>query len=302
MSGVERAHTSGRQRRWYLGVDAGATRCRVRLRDALGAVSAEAEGPAANAYVDFAGAVKVARETVMSALAREAQIDTSCVRVVLGVAGIGSRAEAQRFAALLPGFASIEVVNDAVAACVGAHAGRDGGLIVVGTGSAGVASVGGLHTIVGGRGFHLGDDGSAARLGLEAARATARAADGLGPQTRLTEQIHAQFDNDALAMVTWAAKATPGEFGAFAPLVLEAARAGDAAGLRLVAEASAAVTALVQRVEALGASRVAMVGGLGEALRPFLDAGVSARLKAPLFDPTDGAILLAGGVVEETPA
>jgi glucosamine kinase len=214
-----------------------------------------------------------------------------------GVAGVGSAAEAARFAAQLTGFAQVSVVNDAVSACIGAHAGRDGGLVIVGTGSAGVARIGGRATIVGGRGFHLGDDGSAARLGLEAARAAIRAADGLGPESELTKQIRASFGDDALAMVLWAPTATPGDWGALAPLVVEAARAGDAVARALVEAAAAAVAALVERVEALGAPRVAMVGGLGDAILPFLKPDVAARIEPPLYDPTDGAILLAGGVL-----
>ncbi len=58
--------------RWYVGVDGGATRCRARLRDAVGAVLAEAEGDAANIHVDFASAVSVMRSVVGEACARPA--------------------------------------------------------------------------------------------------------------------------------------------------------------------------------------------------------------------------------------
>jgi glucosamine kinase len=286
--------------RWSLGVDAGATRCRARLRASDGAICAEAEGPAANAYVDFDAAVAVARAVVEQALGRAGlPLDcTSRVQLGLGVAGVGSVAEAELFAGRFAGFASVRVVNDAAAACLGAHGGADGGLIVVGTGSAGVARVAGRDAIVGGRGFHLGDDGSAARLGLEAARAAMRAADGLGPASELTQHISARFA-DPLAMVHWAAKATPRDYGDLAPLVISAAGSDDPVARRLADAAAAAVAALVARVEALGAKRLAMVGGLGDALRPFLAPGLSARLAKPLFDPTDGAIALVGGVLPE---
>ncbi len=263
----------GGQKRFHLGVDAGATRCRGRLRASDGAALAEAEGPAANAYVDFERAIAVARGVVEETLRRAglATSDTSCVQLGLGVAGVGDRAEAERFAARFSGFAGVQVVNDAVAACIGAHGGRDGGLIVVGTGTAGAARVAGRDTIVGGRGFHLGDDGSAARLGLEAARAAMRAADGLGPESDLTRQIRARFHDDALAMVHWAAKASPRDYGELAPLVIAAAAGGDPVARALAATAAAAVATLAARVEALGARRLAMVGGLGDAIRPFLD-------------------------------
>ena len=99
-------------------------------------------------------------------------------------------------------------------------------------------------------------------------------------------------------MLHWATTATPRDYGEFAPLACQAAAAGDALALRLVGGAAAAVATLVRRVEALARQRVAMVGGLGEALRPFLAADVAARvLRAPLFDPTDGAIVLVGGAL-----
>ena len=54
---------------------------------------------------------------------------------------------------------------------------------------------------------------------------------------------------------------------------------------------------LTRRVVALGAERVALVGGAGEALRPYLDPEIGALLSAPLHDAADGAILFVGGVI-----
>lgn len=293
----------GREPIGTLGIDAGATRCRARLRDPAGNLLAESEGPAANAYVNFERAVAVARGVAEAALSRAgiAPEQTSRIQLGLGVAGVGSLAEAERFAAGLPGFAVVRVVNDAVAACIGAHGGADGGLVILGTGSAGIARVAGAETIVGGRGFHLGDDGSAARLGYEAARAAMRAVDGLGPSSELTHEIIARFETP-LAFVHWAAQATPRDYGEFAPLALAAASRGDGLARGLVDAAAAAAAALIRRVEALGAPRVSMVGGLGAALIPFLEPQVAARIEAPLYDPTDGAIALVGGVLPDAEA
>jgi glucosamine kinase len=96
-------------------------------------------------------------------------------------------------------------------------------------------------------------------------------------------------------MVLWATTAKPGDYGAFAPLVLEAAAAGDRVASPIVDAAAQAIGALAHAIEALGASRIAMVGGLGAAIRPFLPPKLNHKLTEPLFDPTDGAVLLAGG-------
>lgn len=285
--------------RFFLGVDGGATRCRARLRDSRGLVRAEAEGPAANVYVGFDAAVEVARGVVAEALAKGGVIKahTSCVSLGLGLAGMSEPQDKARFAAAFPGFADVRVVNDAVTACIGAHGGADGGLLIAGTGSAGIARVSGRETIVGGRGFLLGDDGSAARVGGDALRAAVRAFDGLSAGGPLTEAILARFENDPIAMIVWATSAKPGDYGAFAPVVLEHAALGDAVALAIVEAASRAIAALASAIENLGATGIAMVGGLGAAIRPFLDPNLNAKLREPLFDPTDGAVILAGGRV-----
>jgi len=36
---------------------------------------------------------------------------------------------------------------------------------------------------------------------------------------------------------------------------------------------------------------------VGEALRPYFEPDIAARLTQPVYDPTDGAILFAGGAV-----
>jgi glucosamine kinase len=286
----------------FLGVDGGATRCRARLRDDAGAALAEAEGPAANIYVDFDAAIRVVDEVVSHAL-REAGLTRDAqphVALGLGLAGLSSEADANRVGAALPGWAHVTAANDAVTACLGAHAGADGGLIIIGTGSAGIARVDGRTSIVGGRGYLLGDDGAAVRVGADALRAALRAYDNLEPMSGLSRTLLARFDNDPNAMTHWALSAKPNDYGAFAPLVLSAARDGEAGARAIVDAATRAVAALVHAVEVLGATRIAVVGGLAEPLRAHMPAELSAKLRPPLFDPADGAVLLAGGKLPGT--
>ena len=285
--------------RWYVGVDGGATRCRARVRDAGGAALAEAEGDAANVHVDFASALSVMRSVVEQAL-RKAGVgagDIATVAVGLGLAGLNDAADAAQIAAAFAGYGLARAANDATTACIGAHAGADGGLVIAGTGSAAIARVGGSETIVGGRGFALGDGGSGAHIGLHALRAATLAFDGLGPRTGLTDEVLDSFDHDVVRMVRWARSARPGDYGSFAPRVLRCAAKDDPVAFAIAASAARAIGALTRRVVALGAERVALVGGVGEALRPYLDHEIAALLKRPLYDATDGAILMAGGAV-----
>jgi glucosamine kinase len=283
----------------FLGVDGGATRCRARLRDADGRALAEASGAAANIHVDFSAAVAAMRAVVDETLAKAGLGDGDRGRIAmgLGLAGFKQGSDQTRVAAAFPGFRLVCAANDATTACIGAHAGADGGLVIAGTGSAAIARVQGQETIIGGRGFALGDDGSGSHIGLEALRSAMRAFDGLQPTSALTDDILAEFGGDPVAMMNWAREAKPGDFGAFAPRVFQHATQHDPIALGIVNAAARAIGALIGGVVALGAERVAMVGGVGEAMRPYFEPDVAAQLSPPLYDPIDGAILLVGGVV-----
>ena len=282
-----------------LGIDGGATRCRARLRDADGQSLAEASGAAANIHVDFAAAVAAMRAIVDEVLGKAGigDVHRGTIAIGLGLAGFKQGSDQTRVAAAFPGFRLVQAANDATTACIGAHAGADGGLVIAGTGSAAIARVAAKETIIGGRGFALGDDGSGSHIGLDALRWTMRAFDGLAPASALTGDILSEFGGDPVAMMNWALEAKPGDFGAFAPRVFEHAARGDPIAAEIVNAAARAIGALIRGVVALGAERVALVGGVGEALRPYFEPDIAARLKAPQYDPTDGAILFVGGVV-----
>jgi glucosamine kinase len=295
---------SGEQ--FFLGIDGGATRCRGRLRDSSGAALAHTLGPAANIYVDCPGALTVVQSVVAESLDKAGLRPSGSARVSLGLglAGLSTGEEAARIVAdlsALDGVQSVRAANDAVTACLGAHAGADGGIVIAGTGSAGIARLGGREIVIGGRGFLLGDDGSAARIGADAIRAALRACDRLGPSTALTQNLMQHFADDPHVALQWALSARPADYGAFAPAVFEAAREGDRVARPIVEAAALALAALTRAVQALGADRVALVGGLSEGIRPHLPPDLASVLQAPLFDATDGAILLAGGALPPSP-
>jgi glucosamine kinase len=282
-----------------IGVDGGATRCRARLRDPDGKLLAESSGAAANIHVDFAAAVAAMNAVVNDVLGKAGlgDADRGRIAIGLGLAGFKGGSDATSVAAAFPGFRLVRAANDATTACIGAHADADGGLIIAGTGSAAIARVQGHETIIGGRGFALGDDGSGAHIGLDALRSAMRAYDGLAPTSALTEDILTEFGGDPVAMMLWARDAKPGDFGAFAPRVFECAAKNDPVALEIASSAAHAIGALIRGVVALGAERVALVGGVGEALRPYFEPDIATRLSAPLYDATDGAILFVGGVI-----
>jgi glucosamine kinase len=295
------------QAEFVVGVDAGATRSRARVRDRSGAARGEATGGAANIHVDEVAAITQLRATIGSALA-SAGLDAgaaSRIAVGVGLAGVHAAEHARPVVDAFGGFARVVVANDAEAACLGAHAGADGAVVIAGTGSAAFARVGERRIAIGGRGFMIGDAGSAARLGYDALRLAVLAQDGLAPHSGLTRALMARFGDDPLRVVAWAKTADPGVYGALAPLVFAHAKDDDPIAADLVAAAAAAIATLCQRVRGEGAPRVTLVGGIADAIAAHLTPDSAGIFSPVLLDATDGAILLAGGVVapaEQLPA
>jgi N-acetylglucosamine kinase-like BadF-type ATPase len=89
---------------YFLGVDGGATRCRARVRGCSGERLADAEGPAANIYVDFDGALAVVHEVVSGAMVGAGLSTDDRARTALGfgLAGVSEElTAAQVIAAIL---------------------------------------------------------------------------------------------------------------------------------------------------------------------------------------------------------
>lgn len=284
---------------FFMGIDGGGSRCRARLRDGAGKLIGSGHGGSANVHIDFDGALATIQACIESTL-QQSGLDASIasrLRIGLGLAGASSRVMAHQVEAALYGYAVVRVVNDAVTACLGAHAGQDGGLVIAGTGSAAVARVAGRDIIVGGRGFVLGDDGSGARIGLEAWRRALRAHDGLEPATDFTRKLMAQYEDDPIAVIRWGLRARSSDYGAYAPATFTAAAAGDPVARSIVDAAARALVELADTVRRLGAEDVAMVGGIAEAIKPYLPAQSGTIFTAPLMDAVEGAILLVDGTV-----
>lgn len=279
----------------YLGIDGGGTRCRARLRDGAGRLLGEAEGGLANIYQDFDEAIACIRETAEAAAAR-AGLPTSALgdaHAGLGLAGVTSRESGARVERAGLPFGSVAVDSDGYAACLGAHAGQDGGIVIAGTGSAALALVGDRRVALGGWGSVIGDAGSGAVIGRDALRRAVLAADGLTETSPLLEALLDRFDRDVPRIAEWARTALSRDFGAFAPMVIVAAGQGDPHGEAVVADAADAIAALARGLMRAGAPRVALIGSVALALRKRLPPDVAAVLADPVSDPLDGAILMA---------
>lgn len=279
----------------FLGIDGGGTTCRARLVDGAGTRLGEGVGGSANLTLGIgvvAASIVQASEQAFAAagLGAEAMART---RAGFGLAGanVPSLADAVR-AHPFP-FVAVAVASDAVAACLGAHGGGDGAILIVGTGSQGLAIVGGQATAIGGWGFHVSDDASGAILGRAAVRAAVASVDDLAPRSPLTGALMDALGGDPARAVEWAASARPRDYAAFVPLILDHATKGDPVAGALLAAAVAEAAAMLDRLLALGAGRIALMGGLADIYRPRLPERLKPVIVGPRGDALDGALALA---------
>jgi len=279
----------------YLGVDAGGSRCRARLEDEHGTVLGEGgSGPATTRL----GVDKAWRSIMHACLAAAEQAglargDLARAHAAIGIAGLGRRGAEAALNEIVHPFASVRFMSDGLAACLGAHGGADGAIVVAGTGSIGVGLIGGRELRFGGYGFPISDEGSGADIGLQAIRLALRAADGRGETSPLLAEVLAAFDQNAYQAVAWSEQATATDFAAFAPMVLRHAMQGDPIGRRIFERAADAIGDLLDLFLHRGIERLSLVGGLSEAIAGWLTPDLRQRLKPPDGDAVAGAMLVA---------
>lgn len=155
--------------------------------------------------------------------------------------------------------------------------------LIVGTGSAAIGcGRDGRRQVVGGWGYHYGDEGGAYWIGRRALQAMARAADGRALATQLTTAILDRLQIDDSRSALGALEKTGNVRGAVASLadvVEAAARGSDVAALRIVNEAAeelATMIATLSKQLSFGQEfPLALAGGVicgSELLRDRLDA------------------------------
>ncbi len=279
----------------FVGVDGGGTGCRARVEDAKGCLLGTGiAGPAAlrigvdRALAEVEKACRVALEE--AGLGSDA---LNSVHAAVGLAGVGRKGVLEQLVLRPHPFRSVVYAHDATIACIGAHGARDGGIVIVGTGSVGFAVVGGREVRVGGYGFPISDEGSGADLGLHAIRLALRAYDKRAVETSLTHDVMMRFHNDPFEAVAWMDHATATDYAIFAPLVMRHADAGDSVARRIIRDAAEQIDELVRRLSDCGASRVALLGGLASSMQPWLAPDVQRRLVPVEGDAVDGALHLA---------
>ena len=282
-------------RRLFIGVDGGGTSCRARIENDAGQyLGAGFAGAAATRLGIDSSLAALTRASL--AAAEDAGLPAEFLARMhagIGLAGIGRKGALDELMRRQQPFRTVVYTSDAVIACLGAHGGQDGGIVITGTGSVGLAIVKGREFRIGGYGFPISDEGSGAEIGLHAIRLALRAYDKRISDTPLMRDLMGRFSGDAFAAVAWAERATATDFASFAPRVFQHAEEGDPVAKRIVSNAARQIGAMVGRLRALGAPRVCLLGGLAAPVSGWLETGIKQQLSPPQHDAVAGALLLA---------
>lgn len=276
-----------------MGVDAGGSTCRVRIESRQGNVIGEGQAGPATLRLGGVSAAKSIADATAQAFETGGIPGTAKnhLQVCVGIASSERPGSVEELkTAMGPyGFHDVVVVSDAHIACVGAHQGEDGGIIIIGTGSIGYGLVGGTVQRVGGHGFPVSDLGSGAFIGLRAAQQALAAADGLVTSTPFTSTVYNAMGGNVPKVASWLAKSHATDFATLAPLVVNDDSAEAAAILEEAAQhISRYATGLVKK----GVNRIALIGGLAPTISRYLSEEAKSHIVEAKAGPIDGALLM----------
>lgn len=282
---------------YAVGVDGGGTSTRARVIHRSGVTVGEGRAGAsglvqgvAQAWLHIGQAIVQATQGRLQPGWQPPTPDNSALGI--GLAGANVAPWRAQFLQADPGYACLRVESDAATALSGAHGGRPGVLIILGTGSIGMAcDTQGRRRTVGGWGFPSGDEGSGAWLGLHAVAHTQRAVDGRSQHSPLTEAVYAQLGGRPEALLDWCTGAHQHAFASLAPLVFAHA-AHDPLARELLAQAVQSLQQLAQALDPEHRLALALGGSIAQRLATRLPAPLAARLVTPEGDAMDGGLAL----------
>jgi glucosamine kinase len=279
----------------FIGIDGGGTKCRARLFSVNDKVLGTGVGGPANPLHGEAQAKASILQAVQGALAEAGLPNSAANHLIAGVglAGVNLPSIFEIMNSWHHPFKKMYLTTDLHIACLGAHAGDDGAVIIAGTGSCGYSFVNGKATILGGHGFPFGDKCSGAWFGLEAVKAVLLASDNLGPQTCLSDLLGNHLNAKGVMIVDKMGAAKSNDYAQLARFVLEAAEQKDDVAIKIMREGADYLSALAEKLWETKPNRMSLIGGLSGPLTPWLKPSVAVSLSNPISQPEFGAVYFA---------
>ncbi len=304
----------GRNHQLFVGVDGGGTKTHVALMNAAGEIVGEgAAGPS--------NPLRVGVETAVSNILKA--IDSACddggvargdiTSATLGLAGVRRQDLRDRVRASFVEHSRIRrttVITDAEIALFGTAMGKPALVVIAGTGSICIGkNEKGETAIAGGWGPLAGDEGGGIGIAEEALHRIAKASDGRGLPTSLTERASEYFrasGPENLIVAIYSPQMDNTRIAGFARHVVEAAQDGDRiaedivkeAGFELGVAACAVIEKLALEDHEIPVGCVGSIFSAGSILTgPMLNTihtiAPKAFLTKPIIPPAQAAALMA---------
>lgn len=285
----------------FLGIDGGGSKCKA-IIVVQNAVSQEIEilgtgisGPS-NPFHGYEQAINSIVESAELAL-KDADLNNVKLNELIagvGLAGVNLPVIFDQMSAWQHPFKHMFLATDLLIACLGAHQGKDGAVMITGTGSCGYSYVDGCEFMIGGHGFPHGDKGSGAWFGLQAAKQVLMSVDGLVAPSIMNNVLLTKLGCDNEIALVEAIAGKPAHYYAkLANLVFDAAEQGDEVARRIVEEGAEYINCVARTLWNKQPSRMSMIGGLTSRLKPWLNKDIQSRLSEPLSSPELGSVMYA---------
>lgn len=287
--------------KFIIGVDGGGSGTRVIVANTQLQILARAEGnPSALGH-----GIEKAWRSIMDTISQAfyngnmiAPMLSECA-IGLGLSGANNMIWRNEFYLRNPGFKSIHVDTDGFTTLYGAHGGKPGVIVAVGTGSVGmVLDQNNNRQSVSGWGFPAGDEASGAWLGLKAAALTQKTLDQRRLPSTLSDLVLKNCGGSSDAFLTWLGNAKQNAFAQLAPLVFQSATSDEDAK-KLLIESGIEIELMAKTLDPIGNLPLSICGRLGEALIPFLPSTIQNKNQKPLGDSREGALKLIYQIIKK---
>lgn len=287
--------------KYYFGIDGGATKCRAVLMDnnntILGVGVAGSGNPVygiSDAQNSIVNAASKALEQAKPKFSELKNFGLNDLVAGIGLAGVNVASLEKVMTQWKSPFKSHYITTDLLIACLGAHNGSDGAVMVSGTGSCGYSFVNAESRIVGAHGFPQGDQGSGAWIGLKGVEAALLSLDSMGPRTTICDQIFKELQiSSAEEIVEKVVSKSSSTFASLARCVFAAAKDKDRTALSIVNEGAKYLDNMASTLTLSASCRISLIGGLAETITPFLDDELQKKLSPALSPPEVGAVFYA---------
>jgi glucosamine kinase len=285
---------------FYVGIDGGASKTDIVIKDVNDKIVSHYKSGPSNISVSMETAYNSIYEGLVNAFKNMGYIFPDPnkdykVYAGLGLAGLEDIDAYNEFVKKLTFFDDFVIKTDSFIACLGAHNGRDGIIVIIGTGSVAFALYNNESYRVGGWGFPFGDEGSGAWIGCEAVRRTLYYYDGRIVYSDLFKEVLNKFDNNVDKLISWAAKAKSTEFASLVPIVLKYYDLNENVAVDIIYSAKEHIESLVKDMDKKLKSNklgIALIGGVSKFIAPLFDDNLKIRLREPVLIPSEGGILL----------